>query len=51
MGSAATENNVVVAIEHNNENETNILNQLREAEKLATEGSHLLLRVVIILVE
>ena len=47
MGTVAAENNVVVAVEHNNHTETNILNQLNEVGKLVVEVNHPHIKVLV----
>ena len=47
IGPVAAENNIVIALEHNNYTETNILNQLHEVGKLAENLNHPNIKVLV----
>lgn len=47
LGPVAAENNIIIALEHNNRTETNILNQLHEVGKLAEYVNHPNIKVLV----
>ncbi len=47
MGSVAEKNDLIIAVEHNNKTETNLLNQLHEVGKLVEEVDHPHIKVLV----